>query len=88
LRVMTTWTHLRDRHADPERRASQVRYEILVEGILDERWSSWFDGLELSDRPGDLTLLTGSLPDQAAPARRPSQNPRPGLAAGLAAKTR
>ena len=31
----------------------QVHYEITVEGILDPRWSAWFDGLQLtSDASG------------------------------------
>lgn len=46
------------------------RYEIRVEETLDSHWSKWFEGMEIlpssegSNTPG--TLLSGSLPDQAA----------------------
>jgi hypothetical protein len=33
---------------------------------LDERWSEWFAGLQLTYLEGDVTLLSGLLPDQAA----------------------
>jgi hypothetical protein len=42
-----------------------TRYEIRVEGVLDERWSSWFSGLEIRTDERTTTLV-GSLPDQAA----------------------
>ncbi len=46
--------------------ASQVYYEIKIEGQLGDRWSSWFEGLAISsDNNGD-TLLSGPLKDQAA----------------------
>jgi hypothetical protein len=41
-------------------------YEIKVKGRLDERWSDWFAGLALKHLEKDETLLSGSLPDQAA----------------------
>lgn len=41
-------------------------YEIKVKGHLDQRWSEWFADLKLTHLEGDLTLLSGSLPDQAA----------------------
>lgn len=41
-------------------------YEIRVEGQLSDRWSNWFAGLEIHDDPGDGTILTGPLVDQAA----------------------
>jgi hypothetical protein len=41
-------------------------YEIRVRGCLDPQWSSWFDGLAVTqDEQGD-TLLTGPVADQAA----------------------
>ena len=40
--------------------------EIKIKGHLDQRWSEWFAGLELTHLEGDETLLSGSLPDQAA----------------------
>jgi hypothetical protein len=41
-------------------------YEIKIKGHLDQHWSDWFTGLKLSQLEGDETLLSGSLPDQAA----------------------
>ncbi len=41
-------------------------YEIRIKGHLDDHWSDWFAGLELAHLEGDETLLSGSLPDQAA----------------------
>lgn len=46
-----------------------IAYEIVVEGRLDEGWSEWFDGLELSvESGGDAparTRLAGMVADQA-----------------------
>jgi hypothetical protein len=41
-------------------------YEIKIKGYLDQRWSDWFSGLELTYLKGEETLLCGTLPDQAA----------------------
>lgn len=41
-------------------------YEIKIKGHLDERWSEWFANLKLTYLEGDVTLLSGMLPDQAA----------------------
>jgi hypothetical protein len=41
-------------------------YEIKIKGHLDRYWSDWFAGLDLTHLEGDETLLSGSLPDQAA----------------------
>ena len=41
-------------------------YEIRVEGHLSDRWSSWFDGLDVHTEPNSETTLTGLLCDQAA----------------------
>ena len=43
-----------------------ARYEIRVAGVLDARWGSWFDGLDLSGEGDDVTVIAGALPDQAA----------------------
>lgn len=40
--------------------------EIKIKGHLDQQWSNWFAGLKLTHLPGNETLLSGSLPDQAA----------------------
>jgi hypothetical protein len=42
-------------------------YEIKVKGVLDDRWSEWFDGMTLScDDAGGETTLSGPVADQAA----------------------
>jgi hypothetical protein len=41
-------------------------YEIRIQGLLDESWSDWFDGLTIIPQPDGATLLTGPLTDQAA----------------------
>jgi hypothetical protein len=41
-------------------------YEIRIGGLLDRRWSERLAGLELTHVEGAQTLLSGSLPDQAA----------------------
>ena len=43
-----------------------MRYEIRVEGELDQRWSAWFDGLRIGTEPGGVTVLSGPVADQAA----------------------
>jgi hypothetical protein len=42
-----------------------VEYEIRVEGVLDERWSTWFDELQIRDE-GETTVIAGAVTDQAA----------------------
>jgi len=41
-------------------------YQIKVRGILDGKWSDWFDGLAITPLPSGVTLLTGPVADQAA----------------------
>jgi len=41
-------------------------YEIRIKGHLDPGWSEMFAGLKLEQLEGDGTLLSGTLPDQAA----------------------
>ena len=41
-------------------------YEISIQGCLDERWETWFDGMTLSTDPAGTTLLHGFVVDQAA----------------------
>jgi hypothetical protein len=42
-----------------------ARYEVRVAGVLDGRWSDWFQGLRIQNQGGE-TILTGTLPDQPA----------------------
>ncbi len=41
-------------------------YEIRVQGHLDDRWSTWFDGLALVHADDGSTLIRGEVADQAA----------------------
>jgi hypothetical protein len=41
-------------------------YRIQVAGHLPESWSDWFDGLCLTQEPNGVTVITGTLTDQAA----------------------
>lgn len=43
-----------------------MRYEIRVEGVLDPWWSSWFDGMQVTEEPDHVTLIVGEIIDQAA----------------------
>jgi hypothetical protein len=53
-------THISDEH-------EPGWYEIRLEGRLDARWSTWFDGMTLTTDPdGPGTVLRGPVVDQAA----------------------
>ena len=41
-------------------------YEIRVKGHLDQHWSAWFDGMSITNVENGETIISGSLPDQAA----------------------
>lgn len=44
-------------------------YEVRLQGRLDERWASWFDGMTMTtsrDANGTVTVLRGHVVDQAA----------------------
>jgi len=43
-----------------------LRAEIRVKGQIDEQWSDWFEGLEITYTDQDETILTGEIADQAA----------------------
>jgi hypothetical protein len=45
--------------------ASPAGYEIRVEGVLDQRWTSWFEGLEIASDDSQ-TVIFGPVADQAA----------------------
>ncbi|MCL4489788.1 MAG: hypothetical protein M1132_11465 [Chloroflexi bacterium] len=40
-------------------------YEIRLEEHLDERWTAWFEGLEIRHEAGE-TILRGEMADQPA----------------------
>lgn len=41
-------------------------YQIRVKGVLDRKWSDWFDGFTITPQANDETLLAGLVVDQAA----------------------
>jgi hypothetical protein len=41
-------------------------YAIRLRGHLDQRWSEWLDGLQISHAADGTTLLRGRVGDQAA----------------------
>jgi hypothetical protein len=41
-------------------------YQIRVRGILDGKWSDWFDGMQISPQAGGDTVMSGPVVDQAA----------------------
>jgi hypothetical protein len=45
--------------------AEPARYEIRVDGVLDDQWADWLGGLQL-EITGRQTTITGVLPDQPA----------------------
>ena len=42
-----------------------VRYEFRVDGVVDDRWADWFDGLRVTS-DGTQTVISGLMPDQPA----------------------
>ncbi len=42
-----------------------AQYEIRVQGELDARWQSWFEGMTITVADGE-TIIHGVLTDQAA----------------------
>jgi hypothetical protein len=43
-----------------------VKYEIRIKDGLDERWTAWFDGMQITNEPGGVTVITGEVADQSA----------------------
>ncbi len=41
-------------------------YEIRVKGHLDQRWSTWFDGMTVTNEANGDTVFSGPVVDQAA----------------------
>jgi len=49
-----------------DKRDEAAFYEIRVQGVLDEGWSAWLGGLEVTPLESGETLLAGLVRDQAA----------------------
>jgi hypothetical protein len=45
--------------------ARSTRYEIRLQGHLEEHWLRWFEGLVIDQRPEEETIIHGEL-DQSA----------------------
>ena len=43
-----------------------IEYEIKIRGHLEDHWSDWLGGLEISRDAQGNSQLTGIVPDQAA----------------------
>jgi hypothetical protein len=41
-------------------------YQIRTKGHISERWSGWFDGLDIRHEPDGTTLILSPALDQAA----------------------
>lgn len=52
--------------APPGKWDEAARYEIRLKGVLDARWSAWFDGLSLTNDRDGTTVISGPVLDQAA----------------------
>jgi hypothetical protein len=48
------------------KREVPVRYEIRIDGHLEQHWAAWFGDLALSPDGDGTTKLCGLVPDQAA----------------------
>ena len=53
-------------HAAVEPHPDAGWYRIRIQGRLDPRWSSWFDGMAVSVCGDGSTVLRGPVGDQAA----------------------
>jgi len=44
----------------------KANYEIVIQGLLDARWSEWFEGWSVAPQENGITILTSPPIDQAA----------------------
>jgi hypothetical protein len=47
-------------------KSSSITYEIRIEGLVDELWTDWFNGMTIAYVNNEETILMGELPDQTA----------------------
>ena len=50
--------------ADEQKKNSPEKYEIRIQGHLDDRWAEWFYGMSITHERDGSTILCGPLPDQ------------------------
>ena len=53
-------------HASTDDHREARLYEIRFKGLLDARWSDWFDGLTFTHASDGTTIIHGPVADQAA----------------------
>ena len=53
----------RSPHGDED---MESQFEIRVQEHLDAEWADWFEGMPLSPEPDGITVLSGTIVDQAA----------------------
>ncbi|SFB41581.1 hypothetical protein SAMN05192575_1111, partial [Nocardioides alpinus] len=53
-------------NAHPEPGPGPESYRIRVQGRLDARWSTWFDGMTVIRDADGTTVIRGQVSDQAA----------------------
>ena len=53
-------------HERVRRPHAPARYELRVQGHLDQHWSAWFGGLAITHEDDGTTTLRGLVTDQAA----------------------
>lgn len=53
-------------HTSTEHHYEPGRYEIRVQGHLDDRWADWFDGMTITREDDGSTRIAGVVVDQAA----------------------
>lgn len=57
---------MREARASEGDRPESGWYEIRIQGRLEARWGSWFDGLTVTADGDGTTVLRGRVVDQAA----------------------
>ena len=50
---------------DPKKYHTPANYRIRIKGLLDKKWSGWFENMAISVE-GTETILSGQVADQAA----------------------
>ncbi len=64
---MSSQTRIQVGANHPRRLHGEAVYQIHVQGCLDDHWTGWFEGMDLTrNEAQNTTTLTGTLPDQAA----------------------
>jgi hypothetical protein len=57
---------MNETHAATEGHDKPERYEIRIQGYLDDRWGEWFEGMTITREDNGTTLIAGRVVDQSA----------------------